>query len=129
APRDAWHRPLPRGRVWLRACRPMAGRARFDHDGGSIHHGVTSDNSRVLRAALVLLALTAIAYADGKGAESLTRGIQALDAGDYKKAENLFDSALAKGGLTRAQTLTTYIDLGVTLVLLGKTDAAERDFE
>ena len=82
-----------------------------------------------MRVALVLVLLVSVARAEPKGAESLTRGIQALDGKQYKQAENLFDAAIAKGGLTRVQTLTTYVDLGVTLVLLGKTDAAERAFE
>ena len=60
------------------------------------------------------------------GAESLTRGIQALDGHQYKQAEKLFDSALARGGLTRAQTLTAYVDLGVTLVALGRTRRGAR---
>jgi hypothetical protein len=81
----------------------------------------------------VSIGAAAIAHADPAapppGAESLTRGIQALDAHDYKQAEKLFDSALARGGLTRAQTLTSYVDLGVTLVALGRTDAARRAFE
>lgn len=81
-----------------------------------------------LALALVLVHVH-VARADAPGAEPLSRGIRAFEARQYKAAEKLFDSALARGGLSRAQTLTTYIDLGVTLVLLGKTRAAERAFD
>src|SRR5690348_12901734 len=70
-----------------------------------------------------------IAHAEAPGAESLTRGIHAFEAKQYKQAEKLFDNALTRGGLSRAQTLTAYVDLGVTLVALGKQKAAERAFE
>ncbi len=76
-----------------------------------------------------LLLAVRIAVADAPGADSLVRGIRAFEAGHYKQAQKLFDSALARGGLTRAQTLTAYVDLGVTLVMLGKTKSAEHAFE
>ena len=69
------------------------------------------------------------ARADAPGADALTRGIRAFEAKKYETAQKLFDNAISRGGLSRAQTLTTYVDLGVTLVLLGKTRAAERAFE
>jgi hypothetical protein len=69
------------------------------------------------------------AFADPPAAESLARGIRAFETRQYKLAAKLFQSALARGSLTRAQTLTAYIDLGATFVALGKTDAGERAFE
>ncbi len=90
------------------------------------------DNRRtLLRWVLVLaVAVTASsAFAEAPGADSLTRGIQAFEAHHYKEAEGLFDNALSRGGLSRAQTLTAYVDLGVTLVALGKTKPAQHAFE
>ena len=77
----------------------------------------------------MVVVLAAYARADIPGLDALTRGIQAFEAGQYKQAEALFDNALTRGGLSRAATLTAYVDLGVTLVVLGKADGAERAFE
>jgi len=69
------------------------------------------------------------AFADAPGVDALSQGIQAFEAKQYKTAEELFGNALVRGGLTRVQTLTAYVDLGVTLVVLGKDRAAQRAFE
>jgi Domain of unknown function (DUF5916) len=79
---------------------------------------------------LGVLALVArIARADPPGAEMLTRGIRALEKGDYAQAAKLFDNALTRGGLARVQTLTAYVNLGASLVALGNVKAAQRAFE
>ena len=96
------------------------------------YHRRSTDNRRTLvRWILVLaVALTASsAFAEAPGADSLTRGIQAFEGHHYKEAEGLFDNAISRGGLSRAQTLTAYVDLGVTLVALGKTKPAQHAFE
>ncbi len=83
------------------------------------------------RQALVvaLCCVASVALAEPTGAELLARGIRALEKREYQAAEKQFETALAHGGLTRAQTLTAYIDLGAALASLGKTNAAERAFE
>ena len=78
---------------------------------------------------LALAMVARAAIAEPTGADSLVRGIKAFEQHDYGKARTLFEGALARGGLTRAQTLTAYIDLGATLVALHKDTAAERAFE
>src|SRR5664279_2148174 len=70
-----------------------------------------------------------VALADAPGIEALSRGIRSFEARQYHEAEKQFGNALARGGLSRAQTLTAYVDLGVTLIALGKTNAAEDAFE
>jgi hypothetical protein len=79
----------------------------------------------VIAIALVVRA----AWADTPGAESLTRGIQAFEQHNYALAAAQFDNALGRGGLSRAQTLTVYVDLGVAYVALGKTKQAQQAFE
>jgi Domain of unknown function (DUF5916)/Carbohydrate family 9 binding domain-like len=70
-----------------------------------------------------------VAHADAPGIEALSRGIRSFEARQYHDAEKQFGNALSRGGLSRAQTLTAYVDLGVTLIALGKTNAAENAFE
>lgn len=69
------------------------------------------------------------ASAEPRGGASLVAGIRAFEKHDYAEAAKQFQAALAKGGLSRAQTLTAYIDLGTTLVALGRTNLAQRAFE
>jgi Domain of unknown function (DUF5916) len=87
----------------------------------------------VARRVLVILGVLAlcmrVAAADPPGAETLTRGIRALEKGDYAQAAKLFDNALTRGGLARVQTLTAYVNLGASLVALGNIKGAERAFE
>ncbi len=78
---------------------------------------------------LAVVCLARASSAEPPGADALVRGIRAFESKEYKTAARLFESALARGGLTRAQTLTAYIDLGATQVALGKTAAASRAFE
>jgi hypothetical protein len=80
------------------------------------------DRRQALVVALCLVARAVVA--DPTGADSLVRGIKAFEQRDYGKAKSLFEGAIARGGLTRAQTLTAYIDLGATLVALHKDTAA-----
>lgn len=88
--------------------------------------------TRILVRWLVVLgiALAArVALAESAGGELLARGVKAFDAHDYKNAAKLLDSAIARGALSRDQTLTAYIDLGTAQAALGKTRAAAHAFE
>jgi hypothetical protein len=72
---------------------------------------------------------TRVAFADAPGIEALTHGIRSFETKQYAEAAKQFANAISRGGLSRAQTLTAYVDLGVTLIALGKTNAAEDAFE
>jgi len=76
-----------------------------------------------------MLAAARVALAEPPGAAMLARGIRALEKSDYEAAVTGFENALARGGLSRAQTLTAYVDLGAALVALGHTKEAQRAFE
>jgi len=78
---------------------------------------------------LWVVVIARAASADAPGIEALTRGIRAFEAKQYRDAEKSLETALSRGGLSRAQTLTAYVDLGVTRVALGKTPTAEEAFD
>jgi len=78
---------------------------------------------------VIWVVIARVAHADAPGIEALTRGIRSFEAKQYREAEKELETALTRGGLSRAQTLTAYVDLGVTRVALGKTATAEAAFD
>ena len=78
---------------------------------------------------LGICGLAHVASAEPSGAALLARGIRAFETRDFAGAVKLFEGALARGKLSRAQTLTAYVDLGTTLAALKKSKEAAEAFE
>jgi hypothetical protein len=82
---------------------------------------------------VVLLVLCAALFvrsvrADGPSNPIMTRAEAAAQKQDYASAEVLYTEALDKGGLSTAETLQCYVQLGIARIALGKTKEGRAAF-